>query len=146
MERRLSTAELRELFLFAGLADHQLEWLAANGDVVGYAAGDAVSVEGEPAECFYVLLSGTLSMVRTVRGAEVETVRTDSRGVYSGAVQFYLGDQIDQRYPATVRAVTECEFLALPVAEFGAKFRAVVPDGGAPAGRACSSASATPRS
>jgi signal transduction histidine kinase len=115
--------ELRELFLFADLTDKQLDWVAANGDVVAYRAGAAVSVEGEQAECFYVLLSGTLSMVRLVRGAEVEVVRTDQRGVYSGAVQFYLGDQVDQKYAATVRAVTDCEFLALPVAEFAAKFR-----------------------
>jgi signal transduction histidine kinase len=115
--------ELRELFLFADLTDKQLDWVATNGDVVAYQAGAAVSVEGEQAECFYVLLSGTLSMVRLVRGAEVEVVRTDQRGAYSGAVQFYLGDQVDQKYAATVRAVTDCEFLALPVAEFAAKFR-----------------------
>jgi signal transduction histidine kinase len=121
--RRLTHAELRELFLFADLTDRQLDWISANGDVVAYRAGDAVSVEGEPAECFYVLLSGTLSMVRTVRGAEVETTRSDQRGVYSGAIQFYLGDQVDQRYPATVRAVTDAEFLALPVEEFAVKFR-----------------------
>ena len=121
--RRLSPAELRELFLFADLSDRQLEWISANGDVVSHRAGEAASVEGEPAECFYVLLSGTLSMVRTVRGDEVETVRTDQRGVYSGAIQFYLGDQVDQRYPATVRAITDCEFLALPVEEFAVKFR-----------------------
>jgi signal transduction histidine kinase len=114
---------LRELFLFADLTDAQLQWVAANGDVVSYAAGEAVSVEGEPAECFYVLLSGTLSMVRTVRGDEVEVVRSDQPGVYSGATQFYLGDQVEQKYGATVRAVTACEFLALPAAEFAAKFQ-----------------------
>jgi signal transduction histidine kinase len=114
---------LRDLFLFADLTDKQLDWVAANGDVVPYAAGTSVSVEGEAAECFYVLLSGTMSMVRLVRGAEVEVVRTDQRGVYSGAVQFYLGDQVEQKYSATVRAVTDCEFLALPVAEFSARFR-----------------------
>lgn len=119
----LEPAALRELFLFADLSDGQLAWIAANGDVVGYSRGADVSVEGEPAECFYVLLSGTLSMVRTVRGDEVETVRTDQRGVYSGAVRFYLTDQVDQQYAATVRAVTDCEFLALPANEFAAKFR-----------------------
>jgi len=93
--RRLSHAELRELFLFADLTDRQLDWISANGDVVAYRAGESVSVEGEPAECFYVLLSGTLSMVRMVRGAEVETTRSDQRGVYSGAIQFYLGDQVE---------------------------------------------------
>jgi signal transduction histidine kinase len=122
-ERRLGPEELRELFLFENLTDAQLDWVAANGDVVGSPAGTEVSVEGEPAECFFVLLSGTLSMVRLVGGSEVETVRTDHRGVFSGAVQFYFGDRLEQRYPATVRAVTDCQFLALPAQPFAAVFR-----------------------
>jgi signal transduction histidine kinase len=94
-----------------------------NGNVVDRSAGTEVSVEGEPAECFFVLLEGTLSMVRLVGGSEVETVRTSHRGVYSGAVQFYFGDRLEQRYPATVRAVTDCRFLALPAGSFAAVFR-----------------------
>jgi signal transduction histidine kinase len=114
---------LRELFLFADLSDEQLAWVAANSDVVSYRAGETVLEEGEPAECFYVLLTGTLRMVRMVRGDEVELVRTDQPGVYSGATQFYLGDQVEQKYGATVRAVTDAEFLALPAADFAAKFQ-----------------------
>ena len=97
-------------------------------------AGADVSVEGEPAECFYVLLEGTLTHVRLVGGSEVETVRTSYRGVYSGAVQFYFGDRLEQRYPATVRAVTDCRFLALPARAVRRGVPAVVPDGGPPAG------------
>jgi signal transduction histidine kinase len=119
----LSPDELRELFLFADLTDAQLEWVSGNGDVVECPAGSDVSVEGEPAECFFVLLDGTLSMVRTVGGTEVETVRTSDRGVYSGAVQFYFGDRLEQIYPATVRAVTDCRFLALPAQPFAEVFR-----------------------
>jgi signal transduction histidine kinase len=122
-EQRLTLDELRGLFLFEDLSDDQLAWVAANGDVVDCPAGAEVSVEGEPAECFFVLLEGTLSMVRLVGGSEVETVRTDHRGVYSGAVQFYFGDRLEQRYPATVRAVTDCRFLALPAGPFAAVFR-----------------------
>jgi signal transduction histidine kinase len=120
---RLTRDELRELFLFEDLDDDQLDWVAAHGDVVAHAAGTEVSVEGEPAECFWVLLSGTMTMVRRVGADEVETVRTSSRGVYSGAVQFYFGDQITQRYPSTVRAITDCTFLALPADEFAVVFR-----------------------
>jgi signal transduction histidine kinase len=119
----LSPDELRELFLFADLTDAQLEWVSGNGDVVECPAGSDVSAEGEPAECFFVLLDGTLSMVRTVGGTEVETVRTSDRGVYSGAVQFYFGDRLEQIYPATVRAVTDCRFLALPAQPFAEVFR-----------------------
>ncbi|SFF84054.1 ATP-binding protein [Blastococcus tunisiensis] len=122
-ERRLVPDELRGLFLFEDLDDDQLAWVSANGDVVDCPAGTDVSVEGEPAECFFVLLEGTMTMVRLVGGSEVETVRTSHRGVYSGAVQFYFGDRLEQRYPATVRAVTDCSFLALPAGPFAAVFR-----------------------
>ncbi|MGY1780812.1 ATP-binding protein [Geodermatophilus sp. SYSU D01036] len=120
---RLEPARLRELFLFTDLDEAQLAWVAETGDVVAFPAGSDVSTEGEPAECFYVLLTGTLRMVRRVGRDEVETTRTDQPGVFSGAVQFYLGDQVRQVYPATVRAVTDCTFLALPAAEFAAVFR-----------------------
>ena len=122
-ERRLGPAELRELFLFENLTDDQLEWVAGNGDVVDFPEGTEVSVEGQPAECFFVLLDGTITMVRLIGGSEVETVRTDYRGAYSGAVQFYFGDRLEQVYPATVRAVTDCSFLALPAGPFAAVFR-----------------------
>jgi signal transduction histidine kinase len=120
---RLTPEELRGLFLFEDLDEDQLAWVAENGDVVDRAAGTEVSVEGEPAECFYVLLEGTMSMVRLIGGSEVETVRSSYRGVYSGAVQFYFGDRLEQRYPATVRAVTDCRFLALPAPSFAEVFR-----------------------
>ena len=121
--QRLTPDELRGLFLFEDLDDEQLAWVAGNGDVVDSPAGADVSVEGEPAECFFVLLEGTMTMVRTVGGSEVETVRTSHRGVYSGAVQFYFGDRLEQRYPATVRAITDCRFLALPAGPFASVFR-----------------------
>ena len=96
-EQRLTAGELRELFLFEHLDEDQLAWVAANGDVLERPAGTDVSVEGEPAECFFVLLEGTMTMARVVGGSEVETVRTSHRGVYSGAVQFYFGDRLEQR-------------------------------------------------
>lgn len=120
---RLRPDELRELFLFENLDAEQLDWLSANGDVVEFPAGADVTVEGQPAECFYVLLSGQMTMSRLVGGTEVETVRTSARGVYSGAVQFYFGDRLEQRYPASVRAVTDASFLALPAEPFAEVFR-----------------------
>src|SRR4051795_9917588 len=122
-EQRLTPDELRGLFLFEALDDNQLAWVADNGDVVDRPAGTEVSVEGEPAECFFVLLEGTMTMIRLVGGSEVETVRTSHRGVYSGAVQFYFGDRLEQRYPATVRAITDTSFLALPAQPFAEVFR-----------------------
>jgi signal transduction histidine kinase len=124
---RLTPAELRQLFLFEHLDEEQLAWVAEHGDVVAYPAGTDVAVEGEPADCFYVLLSGTMTMARRIGGDDVEVLRTDYRGAYSGATQFYLGDQVEQRYGTSVHAITDCTFLALPAAEFAAIFRSWFP-------------------
>ncbi|MBV9059571.1 MAG: cyclic nucleotide-binding domain-containing protein [Pseudonocardiales bacterium] len=115
---RLSRTELRELFLFADLTDTQLDWVRDHGDIVPVSNGEVVVREGEPARCFYVLLSGTIRMTRLVSGEEVEITRTDQLGAYFGAVQFYLGDQVDQIYSASVRALSDGTVLALPSREF----------------------------
>jgi signal transduction histidine kinase len=119
---RLTPDELRTLFLFAELEDHQVAWLAEHGDVVPVPAGEYVVREGEPAQCFYVLLSGTISMSKLVSGDPVETTRTEQRGVYFGATQFYLDNVAEQNYVASVRAITDCSVLALPAPDFARAF------------------------
>ena len=90
MTADLTREQLRELFLFEALSDERLDVLCQMGDVVEVLAGTAVFREGEPAECFYVLLSGTISMTRLVRGDELEITRTDHVGSYGGATQAYV--------------------------------------------------------
>ncbi len=119
---RLAPSELRELFLFADLDDAQLAWVAEHGDVIEVATGENIVVEGEPAACFHVLLTGTIAMSRIIGGDPVETTRTDQRGVYFGAVQFYLEHESARDYGATVRAVTDCTLLALPAPDFSRVF------------------------
>ena len=122
MEAHLTPEQLRELFLFADLDPEQLDWIAGCGDVVEIPAGANVVTEGELARCFYVLLSGTVSMSRMIGGETVETTRTDHRGSYFGAVQFYLEDESTREYPASVRAITDSVVLALPAKEFAKRF------------------------
>ncbi|MFD0687935.1 ATP-binding protein [Actinomadura fibrosa] len=123
----LSPEELRTLFLFERLDDEQIAWIAENGWVEEFPQGAAVLREGEPATCFYVLLSGTLRMTRSVGGDEVETNRTDHRGVYCGATQFFVQQGDDQRYGASVYAVTDTTFFQLPAKEFAERFRTWFP-------------------
>ncbi len=120
---RIPPVELRELFLFERLDDDQLTWVCEHADVVEVPAGEELTTEGDPAECFFVLLSGALVMYRRVGNEEVEIVRSDHRGAYCGAVQFYVGDQIDQTYGATVRTTVDSTFLALRSREFERVFR-----------------------
>jgi signal transduction histidine kinase len=123
----ISRDELRTLFLFEKLTDDQLDWVADHGEVEKYAEGTAILQEGDPATCFYVLLSGTLRMTRLVHGDELEIVRSDQRGSYCGATQFLMGQRGDQRYSASVHAVTDLEFLSLPAAELGEQFTSWFP-------------------
>lgn len=122
MTQRLTPGELRTLFLFEALDDEQLAWLAEHGEVEHQPAG-IVYAEGDDASCFYVLLSGTVALSRQVHGDQLETVRTEQRGVYAGATQAYLGDKVNQIYPNSLRAVTDCDFFVLPATEFASMMR-----------------------
>jgi signal transduction histidine kinase len=120
---RLSPSELRTLFLFEKLEDDQLAWLSEHGYCQTWSGGEPVYNEGDPATCFYVLLSGTLSMHRRVENTEVETGRTNQRGVYAGATQSFVKGMAELPYWGSVRAVTDCDFWLIGAAEFGEKFR-----------------------
>ncbi|MFE3140839.1 ATP-binding protein [Streptomyces scopuliridis] len=124
---RLTPAELRTLFLFEALDENQLAWLSERGRVEQRTGGSAVYNEGEPATCFFVLLSGAVTLSRRLHGDDIEVTRTDRRGVYSGATQAYLGDRVDQVYPNTLRAVSDAEFFVLPADEFASAIRSWFP-------------------
>ena len=110
--------ELRTLFLFEALTDEQLAVLASEGRVEEHAAGTSVFAEGDDATCFFILLSGTVSLRRLVHGDQVEITRTEQRGVYGGATQAFMGDRVSQRYTNSLLAITDASFFVLPADTF----------------------------
>ncbi|MEU7924080.1 ATP-binding protein [Micromonospora sp. NPDC049801] len=124
---RLTPAQLRELFLFEALDDAQLDWLSEHGRVEQRAGGTLVYGEGEAATCFFVLLRGAVALSRQVRGDDVEVSRTDQRGVYGGATQAYLGDQVEQTYRNSLRALVDADFFVLPAEDFAHALRSWFP-------------------
>jgi signal transduction histidine kinase len=112
-----SVDELRTLFLFEKLADDQLQWLCERGHVELIGPGP-VYAEGAPATCFYVLLEGTVVMSRRVGTDDIETGRTSSRGVYSGAFMAYLGDRVPQVYNNSLRVTEPSRFFVLDASVF----------------------------
>jgi signal transduction histidine kinase len=122
-DNRLSPAEIRTLFLFDALEPDQLAMLAEHGRVERRSAGENVFTEGDPATCFFVLLSGTVVLTRKVHGDEVEITRTEQRGVYGGATQAFMGSRASQLYPSSMRAVTDVEHFVLPADTFGDAMR-----------------------
>jgi signal transduction histidine kinase len=122
---RLEPDELRTMFLFEALTPEQLDWVAERSRVELFPADAVVYSEGEPATCFYVLLSGTISMTRRVAGDDVELVRSSQRGSYAGATASFTEPPPGQqhRYPASLRAVTDVAVMALPADEFAPQLR-----------------------
>src|SRR3954452_22515786 len=116
----LTPDELKTLFLFEKLGDEQLAWLAERGCTLRAPAGSLVIREGDPADQFFVLLSGTIQLFRTINGDEVPTQRTEQRGVYMGATQAYLRDDgVPRQYMASMRALDQSDFFVLTAADFG---------------------------
>ncbi|MDF3304917.1 ATP-binding protein [Rhodococcus sp. T2V] len=114
--------ELRTLFLFEKLTDHQLEQLCEKGHVELIEPGP-VFAEGEIATCFYVLIEGELVLSKLSGGEEIEFNRTSQRGVYSGAWQSYLGDRAPQTYTASMRVTAPSKFFVLDADRFGQLMR-----------------------
>ena len=118
-----SAAELRGLFLFEKLTDDQLAWLCREGRAIVAEPGQ-VYAEGEPAEFLYVLLSGTVVLLRRIGTDDVETTRTSSPGAYAGAFFAYLGDRVPQVYNNSMRVTERSRFFVLE----GAKFAQLMTD------------------
>jgi signal transduction histidine kinase len=114
---RCSPAELRTLFLFEKLTDPQLNQLCEAGRVEAVPPGP-VFAEGDPATCFYVLISGALVLSRRIGADEVEVNATDQPGVYAGAWHAFLGERAPQTYTASMRVTASSRFFVLPADEF----------------------------
>ncbi|GLY94325.1 ATP-binding protein [Actinoplanes sp. NBRC 103695] len=121
---KLTIDELRTLFLFEKLTDEQLTWIADHGCTMRAKAGSYVLREGDAAEKFFILLSGTIQLTRMVGQDEVETGRTEQRGVYMGATNAYLRDDgVQQQYMGSMRALDQSEFFVMEALDFGHMMR-----------------------
>ncbi len=109
--------ELGSLFLFEKLSGDQLTWLCEHGGVEEWEPG-MVYREGEPATCFFVLLEGSVALLRRIGGEDVEVSRTSQTGVYAGAWMAYLGDRVPQTYVQSMRTLAPSRFYVLAAADF----------------------------
>ncbi|SES43035.1 Cyclic nucleotide-binding domain-containing protein [Streptomyces sp. yr375] len=112
-----SPAEISSLFLFEKLSPEQLGRLCGEGRVERFEPGP-VYTEGDPATCFYVMIEGTVVLYRRVGADDVEVSRTSQRGVYSGAMQAYLGARVPQVYNNSMRVTVPTRFFVLPAQSF----------------------------
>src|SRR5262249_17250979 len=104
------------------LAEEQLRWLCDHGTTIWREPG-YVYREGEPADCFYVMLEGEVALSRRVQQDDVEISRTSQRGVYAGAWTAYLGDRVPQVYNQPWRAITRSRLFVLSAEDFASLMR-----------------------
>ncbi len=105
--------ELRGIELFEGLDDDQLSRLLADSVVVPFAYGDTLFSEGEPAVIWWVLLEGTVDLVRHLGGEDTVVARFDLPGRWSGGFRAWDESGV---YLATGRATSAGRVLRVPSA------------------------------
>jgi signal transduction histidine kinase len=120
-------AELRELFLFESLEPERLAWIASHGVVTTVPADTIIHRQGEPAEYFYVLLSGELVISRNSRSGDLEVARSDRPGVFCGASVVALPESTPKVYLFTAAAGRPSRLLMIASAAFTEAFRGWFP-------------------
>ena len=106
----MDVEELRGIELFTGLTDDQLAELATGGDEVPFEPGDVLFTEGEHADEWWVLLTGSLDLVRKVGREDVVVARMDVPGRWAGGFRAWDDNGI---YLATWRGATPGRVLRL---------------------------------
>ncbi len=109
----MSVDLLRNLSLFAGLADDDLERLYAQAREETVPAGKVIIKEGEPGDAVYVLLDGELQVTKFAGGHDVK-VDVRKPGEFIGEMS--LLDNSPRA--ATVRTITSSRLLVISKAMF----------------------------
>ena len=109
--RGMGAGDLRSIALFDGLSDAQLEQLAAAGEQVRFAPGEELFVERRPADDWWVLLEGTVSLVRRLGNEETALARMESPGQWAGGFRAWDPSGV---YLATGRATSAGRMLRVP--------------------------------
>ena len=104
-----ASALLSEVPLFADLEPAELDLVAIAMDEVTFAPGTAVTVEGQPADGFFVVASGEADV--TVQGERVATIKS---GDYFGEIALLMGGE----RTATITATTELRCYGISPTDF----------------------------
>jgi len=108
---RPTTADLRGIALFDDLSDDQLRELLAVGEVQGFIAGEELFHEARPAHDWWVLLDGTIDLVRHVGHEETVLAAMSTPGQWAGGFQAW---DPHGRYLGTGRGVAAGRVLRVP--------------------------------
>lgn len=109
--------DLRAIALFDDLTDGQLRELLAVGEVRGFNPGEELFHEAQPADDWWVLLDGTIELVRHIGHDETVLAAMETPGQWAGGFQAW---DPHGRYLGTGRAMTPGRVLRVPADELRA--------------------------
>jgi CRP/FNR family transcriptional regulator, dissimilatory nitrate respiration regulator len=100
---------LRSAEIFAGLDDGQLASLAAIVEPVTVRDGNEVFAQGDPAEAFYLVVTGCIKVFKITRDGRTTTLRHVLAGeTFGESVLFH------ESYPSSTSAMEDSELLRVP--------------------------------
>ncbi len=92
---------LRQVPLFAHLADDQLQCLKELGTEIWLQPGAQIAKQGDPPDGFYIILEGKTEWTRTTEGQSAYAVTLGAGDVFAELILL-----LDEPYPTSGRAVT----------------------------------------
>jgi signal transduction histidine kinase len=122
----VTVEDLRSLALFEGLSDAQLLELVDIGDEIHFDSGDELFREAQPADFWWMLLEGTVRLVRHVGSEETVLAMMDTPGQWAGGLRAWDPHGV---YLATGRAVAPGRILKVPADRLGNRADAWFPFG-----------------
>jgi signal transduction histidine kinase len=107
----MSIEDLRAIALFDGLSNDQLLELVAIGEELHFNPGEELFREAQPADFWWVLLEGTISLVRRAGHEETVLGAMDSPGQWAGGFRAWDPNGV---YLATGRGAARGRVLRVP--------------------------------
>ncbi len=107
----ITLADLRDVPLFDGVSDAQLEDLIQAGDEITFDAGDELFHEGDQSDHWYVLIEGLIELYRHIGREDVLLARLDHPGRWAGGFRAW---DTSGHYLATGRAAIGGRVLRVP--------------------------------
>ena len=114
LKTRLCPDLLRQVPVFAKLPERKLQWMIDQGKEVWLQPGELLRSEGEPADCVFVLLSGSFCMTQRVGIQDILLERHDDPTLI-GEVPLLMGVPY---FWTSGRAITTCHILELRAETF----------------------------
>lgn len=105
---------LRQIPVLARLPERKLQWIIDQGKEVWLQAGELLRAEGEPADCVFLLLSGSFHMTQRV-GTQDMLLKQHHTPTLIGEVPLLMGVP---DFWASGRAATTCHILELSAETF----------------------------